>query len=224
MQSTITKIIFLFFRHIKNLPKPQSFIRRSRANCRTIRTQTHMQNSIRMSMQLHNLFHIRIFPHTQLIFTKSMRTNQFLIKSIPKNSANLALSVHIFYKFSFIRAPKFHRHIMWTPSRYQQISLPRTPSQCFHRRLMLTQRMSCTAQIQIPNHQIIVISSRSQLRSIAAPFQSTNFLRVSSQFGNNISRTPHIVVYYSRVSAPWRENVVIPGKGRHSALVSGEIS
>ena len=216
---------------LPNLPKAQH-LTTSRNNSGTLGVLGEMEDTFGVASKVGDFLHGGVTPDGDLVLRKTVAAHQLLGVLAPLKGADLGLSIHAVQTLPGRNIPKTNASIRSTTSRGQEVPLPRAPSNSFHRGSVegkvvqgggrrrerregggRRRRGGVGGQIlSIPDHQLVIVGTRSKMTTIGGPLETTDLLFVTTE-GGGVVEGSEVVVDDHRISSSGGKGGSVPGEG-----------
>jgi len=132
------------------------------------------------------LRHTGVFPDDNLILGIAMRGYDLVAVFRPGEIADLGARVDFLYALARGRIPKLDAAVCGATPRGEEGMLVRGPGDSFHCGGVVAEFPERGFGEFVPDHELIVIASRSELPVFSVPAQATNFLLVADKFAEEL--------------------------------------
>src|SRR5271163_3566977 len=135
-----------------------------------------MQDSSLMSRDLDVPYKCRIAPDAKRVIGKATRADQFTIVVAELQTRNLRPSVNAVDSSASSGIPEVDVSVVGSTSSRQQIKLPWTPAKSLHCcTMILLAKLWSAKRSRVPDRDKIIVATRSELSTVRAPLETTNF-------------------------------------------------
>ena len=197
-----------------------------------------------MPFELGDFPHFRVLPDAKLVVDIAVRGENLLVMRIPQERADLTVCADLVNHLTGVCVPELDRFVPTAATRGKKISFPRTPGQSFHRSLVLSKNCAGTvhrhvfegicilrervvagkaathALVQVPNAELVVVPSTSELGAVRTPFEPANFLLMTFKSTNKTVSHSDIVMKNLGVERPTAEHIwSVPSQRAHPPIV-----
>lgn len=173
-----------------------------------------------MSSQFSSLGEGRVLPDAQLVLSVSVRRDQFLASGGPDDGRYLRESINRVEASTSVGVPETDVSVSRSSSSSEEILLPWAPSESLDSSSVIGERELGRGLVDVPDVDNVVVSTRSKLKTIVRPLESTDFLSVVFQRSELGSSDSNIVINDGRVLGSSAQHVVVPGEGSDASSMT----
>ena len=89
---------------------------------------------------------------------------------------------------------------------------------------MLVELNNWLVRVEVPDHELVIIATRSELLVVERPLQTANFLFVPRHFGKMRPRSSQVSLQDSAITATSTHDRLVPGDGAHSTIMAMQVA